>query len=477
MRSRVDHRTEQQGDQGVFYEEDTPAVAYDTTNVPVVIALTLAYNGAPFAGFARQPGQLTVQGSLEEALSLVFRRPIETVCAGRTDSGVHARGQVVSFELSAEEYRSRNDYKLLRSLNALTHDAISILSLEEKPTSFSARFSAVMREYRYFICVDQPAPLFMNQFSWHLGKALNLDAMRQGAQYLIGEHDFRSFCLAVSAQGKPTHRYVKSITVEPLEIWGEHFVVLTVEGNAFLHSMVRTIVGTLVAVGLNKREPSWVKEVLDARDRSAAGENAPAAGLVFWHVDYEGERVYDPRTRNNYAPPQANERIDQMPAAFPVQEGPTVSAHDVPQQPKEHSSKQVVHKGGHKSRTEFVIPRGEGASLISGAAFSPVNRPIETGDRSNGSGEEDIGRSVFTQTPPIYGGTEQFGEVIWDSTGDIDEPVAAVDSMEEVMSAEVAENDAALSEAHNEQSEHEKETQKEAPIATFGSYPFQIKPL
>lgn len=260
----------------------------------VTLSLEVAYNGAPFSGFARQPGQLTVQGSIEEAIALIFRHPIETVCAGRTDSGVHAKGQVVSFCVTQEEYEQRNDYKLLRSLNALTHEDISVRSVARQADNFSARFSATMREYRYFICVDKAAPLLMKNFSWHIPQELDIEAMRQAASYLIGEHDFKSFCMAVSAEGKSTMRNVFSITVEPDELWGEHLVVITVKGNAFLHSMVRTIVGSLVAVGRSRRKPSWMAEVLEARNRSAAGENAPAQGLVFWRVSYEGKRVHDP---------------------------------------------------------------------------------------------------------------------------------------------------------------------------------------
>lgn len=260
----------------------------------VVVAMRLSYRGDPFCGFAKQPGQLTVQGSVEEALSKVFRHPVETVCAGRTDSGVHARGQWVSFSLTAKEWNERSEYKILKSLNALTHEDISVREIVRKDLDFSARFSARTREYRYFICTDQPRPLLMRDFSWHLGKELDLEAMRKAASYLIGEHDFRSFCMAASAEGKTTNRNVVSIDIEPCQMWGENLVVITVIGNAFLHSMVRTIVGTLVMVGRGKRSPEWVADVLEARNRSAAGENAPAAGLVFWKVSYEGEFVYDP---------------------------------------------------------------------------------------------------------------------------------------------------------------------------------------
>lgn len=260
-----------------------------------VLSLLVSYNGTPFSGFARQPGQLTVQGSIEEALSLLFRREVETVCAGRTDSGVHARSQVVSFTVDSAELAGRNDFKLLRSLNALTHEDISVKTLRHQPLDFSARFSCTMREYKYFLCTDAYAPLLMKGFCWHIAKSLDLDAMRAAAACLIGEHDFKSFCMAASAEGKSTMRNVFSIEVEPLQQWGENLVVITVRGNAFLHSMVRTIVGTLVAVGLGRRKPEWVADVLAACNRAAAGENAPAQGLVFWGVSYEGERVHDPR--------------------------------------------------------------------------------------------------------------------------------------------------------------------------------------
>lgn len=349
----------------------------------VVIALKVAYNGAPFSGFARQPGQLTVQGSIEEALAMVFRRPIETTCAGRTDSGVHAKGQVVSFTLLESELEGRSEYKLLRSLNALTHEDISILGFKRENAQFSARFSAVMREYRYFICIDKAAPLFMKDFSWHLPKKLDISAMQQAAAYLEGEHDFKSFCLAQSAEGKPTSRFVKRISIEPLDWFGESLVVITVEGNAFLHSMVRTIVGTLVAVGTKQRSPEWVQEVLAAKNRSAAGENAPAKGLVFWHVSYEGTRIgpaqqngqqlinqqggeqtgkgQDGRQNNQQANQTHNQQANQ-------EENTSVNA----QRKKEKHSHKTAGKKRKPARGDFVIPRGDGINVTSGACFSDI---------------------------------------------------------------------------------------------------------
>lgn len=250
------------------------------------LSLTVSYNGAPFSGFARQPGQLTVQGELEQALSLIFRRPMEVVCSGRTDAGVHALGQVVSFDVANDELEGRSLYSLRRSLNALTHEDITVREVKERRPGFSARFDAQWREYHYHVCLDEVPPLFMRDFSWYVHGRLDADAMREAAAYLVGEHDFKSFCMAASAVGKPTCRNVHEISLSREMIMGEDILTIKVAGNAFLHSMVRTIVGTLVMVGRGQRKPEWVREVLEARNRTAAGENAPAAGLVFWRVQY-----------------------------------------------------------------------------------------------------------------------------------------------------------------------------------------------
>ena len=252
------------------------------------IALKVAYRGDPFCGFARQEGLPTVQGELERALSTVMRCEIEIVCAGRTDAGVHARGQVVSTLVPGGYFETGTHEKLQRSLNALVDERIRVLRIVDAPEGFSARFDATRREYRYRIaCGIQP--LFSDDYTWWIASPRNLDAdaMREGARHLVGEHDFKSFCVAASAVGKNTVRRIESIEIANDDLCGEPGLVVRVVGNAFLHSMVRTIVGTLAEVGCGRRDPDWVLEVLEARDRAAAGPTAPAKGLVFWHVAYD----------------------------------------------------------------------------------------------------------------------------------------------------------------------------------------------
>lgn len=262
----------------------------------LTLALKVAYRGAAFAGFARQPDQLTVQGELERALETLLRRPVETTCAGRTDAGVHARGQVVSFDVTEEELAELDERdagsgrvrfaSLRRSLNAITHEDIAVREAWQAADGFSARFDATAREYRYFLAIDEVPPVFMRDFAWHVGP-LDVDAMDRASRCLIGEQDFKSFCRASSAIDKPTCRNLMEVSFAHEEMAGENLLVVRVVGSSFLHSMVRTIVGTLVDVGRGRRPESWVAEALAACDRTAAGECAPAQGLVFWEVSYD----------------------------------------------------------------------------------------------------------------------------------------------------------------------------------------------
>ncbi|MDR3315724.1 MAG: tRNA pseudouridine(38-40) synthase TruA [Coriobacteriales bacterium] len=269
-------------------EAGTVGAAVTGSTSSKVLALTLAYEGQGFHGFARQPGIRTVQGEVETALGVLLHRPVEIVGAGRTDAGVHALGQVVSFKLSETEFAARSFDKLRNALNALTPDGIVVRKVEEKPEGFSARFSAIEREYRYRLVFDPVEPLFVSRLAWWVPaeRPPDIIAMRAGGSYLTGEHDFTSFCVAASAQDKNTVREVKDITIFGTQHLGEDCIVLLVRGNAFLHSMIRIMVGTLLEVALGRKEPAWVGEVLAARNRAVAGQTAPAHGLTFWRVRY-----------------------------------------------------------------------------------------------------------------------------------------------------------------------------------------------
>lgn len=249
------------------------------------LVLRLGYRGADFAGFAAQPGQRTVAGEVTRALETLLRRPVELTCAGRTDAGVHALAQYVSVPATSAELELPQR-RLMHGLAALTPDDISPAALFRAPAGFSARFDAESRSYRYRIVAGEARPVLAWGHAWWLRSALDIDAMNEAAACLVGEHDFKSFCKAASAVGKPTHRCVMSLAVSEERECGEPVTCIDVTGNAFLHSMVRTIAGTLVEVGRGHRPPAWVAEVLAACNRTAAGPCAPAKGLTFVGVDY-----------------------------------------------------------------------------------------------------------------------------------------------------------------------------------------------
>jgi tRNA pseudouridine38-40 synthase len=240
--------------------------------------LLVAYDGGPFHGFARQKELRTVQGTLERALSLVLRTPVATTGAGRTDAGVHALGQVVSFTLA--EPAALELPALARHLNAICGPAIACLELSRVADGFDARFSARSRSYEYRIFTRPVVDPFSRAFTWHHPGALDAAAMHAGAQGLAGCHDFTSFGRV--PEGAAPVRDLQAIAVERV---GD-LVTVAVTANAFIQQMVRSIVGTLVKVGEGARPPGWVAEVLAARDRSAAGPVAPAAGLFLVSVAY-----------------------------------------------------------------------------------------------------------------------------------------------------------------------------------------------
>lgn len=237
----------------------------------------LAYDGTDFSGFQVQPDQVTVQGEIEAALNRVTGEDIQVFGSGRTDAGVHARGQVIHFDTSSNIPMDKWRFVLNNQLP----DSIVIRTVEEVDASFHARFDVQVKEYRYCIDNNPVADVFRHRYSDHVRFPLDVGAMQQAAHYLVGEHDFTSFCSAKTFVEDKV-RTVYGLTVEKIgdEVW------VTCRGNGFLYNMVRIIVGTLVEVGQGKRSPAELREILAACDREKAGKTAPAKGLTMWEVVY-----------------------------------------------------------------------------------------------------------------------------------------------------------------------------------------------
>jgi tRNA pseudouridine38-40 synthase len=264
--------------------EHTPERPSEATPAQLVrIRATVAYDGTDYSGFAVQSGgPRTIGGDLTAAITRVLGHRIDLTCAGRTDSGVHAWGQVVSFDADAEHLDLDG---LQRSVNKQLRPQIAIRSIECAPPAFDARFSARSRRYRYTV-LNTPAPSpFLARTAWWIDSPLDLKAMRLACDPLIGEHDFSSFCRRPNDDASLTRRVLDAHWDEQddgrLELW--------IEANAFCHQMVRAIVGTLVEVGVGKKRAGDLTGILRAGDRSAAGQLAPPHGLCLWQVDYPVE--------------------------------------------------------------------------------------------------------------------------------------------------------------------------------------------
>jgi tRNA pseudouridine38-40 synthase len=246
-----------------------------------VVRLTLAYDGSGFRGWAAQRDQRTVEGVLRDALTRVFDRSPKLSVAGRTDAGVHARGQVASFPADAALDLER----LQRGVNGLLAPEVIVRDIRFAPAGFDARFSATAREYVYRIATGAWPDPFESRFVWHRPGELHITAMRAAARALLGERDFASFGRRPPDDG-PTTRDLQRLTIARR---GDR-VEITARANAFLHQMVRSLVGTLVAVGEGNRVPSEMPRILAARDRSAAGPPAPPHGLTLERVVYGSRR-------------------------------------------------------------------------------------------------------------------------------------------------------------------------------------------
>lgn len=251
----------------------------------VRLRLDLAYDGGPFAGFASQQEQTTVQGTLEAALQRILGQDVRVTCAGRTDRGVHALAQVVHLDVDGERGQAARALAhpdtLRRRVDREVGPAITIWSVRPVGPAFHARFSAVGRQYRYRL-VDLPvADPVRRHDRWIVGTRLSVPAMRHGARWLLGEHDFATFCRRRG--DRTTLRRLDEVAITRPD---PGRIDLRFAGRAFCHQQVRAMVGCLVEVGQGLHDPAWIAELLAARDRSLAARVSPPQGLTLERVSY-----------------------------------------------------------------------------------------------------------------------------------------------------------------------------------------------
>jgi tRNA pseudouridine38-40 synthase len=243
------------------------------------IKLVVAYDGTDFRGWADQPGVRTVEGALSEVLERVLHQPPENLsCAGRTDAGVHAWGQVVSFDADDDLDPSR----LQSAVNGVLAPEVVVREAEVVEPGFDARRSARWRAYRYAV-VNRPVPdPFLARYAWWVPTPLDVSALRLGADPFVGEHDFAAFC----RQGPEGSTTVRRILESRWHDLGKGVLRYDVRATAFCWQMVRSIVGTLVDVGTGKRRPGELMGILRSKERAHAGQPAPPQGLCLWEVGY-----------------------------------------------------------------------------------------------------------------------------------------------------------------------------------------------
>jgi tRNA pseudouridine38-40 synthase len=250
------------------------------------IALGLEYDGSGFAGWQAQAHRNTVQDVLEHALGAIADGPIRTVCSGRTDAGVHALGQVAHFDTEVV----RPDTAWVRGVNAHLPSTVAVRWACPVSDGFHARFSARARSYRYLLLNRPVRPaLLHDRVGWFHGP-LDIEAMRSAIDCLLGEHDFSAF-RAAECQAKSPVKSMQSVSIQR----DNDLIVFEFTANAFLHHMVRNLVGAFVFIGKGRERPAWMAEVLASRDRRRAAPTFDAAGLYFLGPEYEAEwRLPDP---------------------------------------------------------------------------------------------------------------------------------------------------------------------------------------
>ncbi|AWK13828.1 tRNA pseudouridine(38-40) synthase TruA [Candidatus Fukatsuia symbiotica] len=241
------------------------------------IALGIEYNGNGYHGWQRQKQSASIQGCLEAALSKIADQSINVFCAGRTDAGVHATGQVVHFVTTT----SREESAWTIGTNTHLPADITVRWMKTVTEDFHARFSANARRYHYIIFNHRYRPAILAHGVTHYPKSLDAQKMARAAQYLLGEHDFTSF-RALQCQAKTARREVKHVIVSR---YGD-YIMIDIKANAFLHHMVRNIVGSLIEIGVGHKNENWLAQLLMLKDRTQAAATAKANGLYLVGVDY-----------------------------------------------------------------------------------------------------------------------------------------------------------------------------------------------
>ncbi len=262
-----------------------PAELSEGPEGPMVrLRLVVAYDGAPFHGFAVNAGVRTVAGVLTDTIGTVLGHDVVLTCAGRTDKGVHARGQVVTFDALADRVDLAG---LVRSVNKMCGPAIAVTSAAIVDTTFDARFSATARRYRYRI-LNRPAPdPFQAHFAWHVEEPLSLPAMVLACDPIIGEHDFAAFCRRPKRRDGEKASLVRRVVEAQWHDDGDGALRFEIEASSFCHQMVRSVVGTFVDIGRGKKRPGDLMGILRSGDRNQAGDLAPPQGLTLWTVRYD----------------------------------------------------------------------------------------------------------------------------------------------------------------------------------------------
>lgn len=247
--------------------------------------LTIEYDGSDFVGWQIQPNGPTIQAAIERAFYQITGETVRVVGSGRTDAGVHARGQVAS---CCVESWSSEAHVLVRALNAHLPDSISIMKVEDAPQGFHAIRDAVSKRYRYQIYLGRPRDVFENRYRWYLHGQIDLDVMQEACGRFVGKHDFASFQASGATLKKTTVRTISAcdlVVEKRVEDRGLYFSI-EIEADGFLYNMVRNIVGTLIEIGRGKQSPKWIDELFVACDRTQAGPTAPAHGLFLLRVHY-----------------------------------------------------------------------------------------------------------------------------------------------------------------------------------------------